>query len=265
MLDDQTLLTLCLNTTGKFEVGAAAYNRISGNFDGEGISVGILQWNAGQGSLQILLHDIGDRMGWAKMQTFFKSDIHAFANMQPEQAVEFAKDHYISNGGTDLAPSAKACWQAMLSQPESIAAQQDMAIKGTLTRAKTLVTTYVPAFADRSRPYAFFFDLVTQSGGMTKKINGVWQTIPAVPIEQAAAWTQALALAAVKDGRCYTDWTPILNNGDALSRFLMHYAFERASWSRPEYIWDGLSRRGSIACRTGHVHGAEVNLNDVVD
>ncbi len=42
---------LALNITGSFE-GGQGFQNLTGNFDGQGISMGLLQWNLGQGSLQ---------------------------------------------------------------------------------------------------------------------------------------------------------------------------------------------------------------------
>jgi len=54
----RTLDYRCLALTGSFETGAAipdCFAGLSGDFDGQGISFGVLQWNFGQGSLQPLL------------------------------------------------------------------------------------------------------------------------------------------------------------------------------------------------------------------
>lgn len=51
----------CLALTGAFETGSGVpdcFCGISGDFDGQGISFGVLQWNFGQGSLQPLLADM---------------------------------------------------------------------------------------------------------------------------------------------------------------------------------------------------------------
>lgn len=42
---------LALNVTGTFE-GVSGWENLTGNFDGQGVSMGLLQWNLGQGSLQ---------------------------------------------------------------------------------------------------------------------------------------------------------------------------------------------------------------------
>jgi hypothetical protein len=57
-IDYQPLDYRCLALTGSFETGAGipdCFAGVSGDFDGQGISFGVLQWNFGQGSLQPLL------------------------------------------------------------------------------------------------------------------------------------------------------------------------------------------------------------------
>lgn len=53
----------CLSLTGSFETGQGApdcFAGLSGDFDGQGMSFGVLQWNFGQGSLQPLLREMMD-------------------------------------------------------------------------------------------------------------------------------------------------------------------------------------------------------------
>jgi hypothetical protein len=62
--EDQPLAQRCLTLTGTFETSTAApdcYCGITGNFDKQGISFGVLQWNLGQGTLQPLLSEMIDK------------------------------------------------------------------------------------------------------------------------------------------------------------------------------------------------------------
>lgn len=57
-IDYKPLDYRCLALTGSFETGSRipdCFAGVSGDFDGQGISFGVLQWNFGQGSLQPLL------------------------------------------------------------------------------------------------------------------------------------------------------------------------------------------------------------------
>src|SRR5271156_5343134 len=113
MLADKDLLQLCVKVSGGFENGGGAnYDTVAGNFDGQGMSVGILQWNAGQGTLQILLQRIGASMGWDEAKSYFKSDIQQLSTLKTTDAIQFCLDHYISNGSTQVDPGAKTAWQA---------------------------------------------------------------------------------------------------------------------------------------------------------
>lgn len=259
MLNDKDLLELCLIVSGTFEDGTPEinYDALTGNFDGMGISVGVLQWNAGTGSLQTLLQNIGNRMGWDKAQTYFRSDIHHLAVLKPTEAVQFCLDHYIEEGSTKVAAPAAVAWKAFLNTPESIAAQVEMATNGVLGRAKVLVGQFCPAYVDRIRPYAFFFDLVTQSGGMQNKKGHVDPTT-------TPDYNLAVAFANTQNPKCAALWTPVVAV-DPLAQLLVHYAYQRSLLSNPLYVWDACSRRGTIACRAGIVHRAKIDLTGRLD
>ena len=259
MLDDNALLTTCLSVSGAFENGGgAAYDAITGNFDGQGISVGILQWCAGQGSLQQLLVKISESMGWDKMQTFFKSSIHQLATSNTKDAVQFCLDHYIQAGTQNVDPTAKAIWQKFLMQPESIDGQNALAEQTVLAHAKRLVTMYTSDYSDRVRPYAFFFDVCTQQGGMAVGHN-------VVPVVSGTPdVSDALAFAFAHDQKCATIWQTN-QAGDPLAQLLLHYGYARAMMAKPQYQWDACSRRGTIACRGGIVHQARIDLTSKID
>lgn len=63
-LAEQPLILRCLALTGAFETNSGYpdyFSAVAGDFDGQGISYGVLQWNFGQGSLQPLLGDLLER------------------------------------------------------------------------------------------------------------------------------------------------------------------------------------------------------------
>jgi hypothetical protein len=60
-LSDAPLVQRCLALTGTFETSTGfpdCYAGLSGDFDGQGISFGVAQWNIGQGTLQPLLAEM---------------------------------------------------------------------------------------------------------------------------------------------------------------------------------------------------------------
>jgi hypothetical protein len=259
-MDDKSLLELCLKISGSFESGAPDYTAVTGNFDGMGLSCGILQWCAGQGSLQNLVLHIGNSMGWDKTQSFFSSDIHHFAVLKPAEGIQWCVDHYITTNSTSVDPGAKARWVNFLGQPESVAVQVQLATNGVLYRAKTLAAKFCPDHADHSRTIAFFFDLVTQSGGMENQKGHV----DPLPSGSDPDISDAIALAQVHSPKCAAIWQTA-TAGDLEARNLLYYAYHRSLLSNPLYQWDATARRGSIGCRGGIVHGAVVDFTSFLD
>jgi hypothetical protein len=262
MLDDKSLLELCLKVSGGFESGTGpSYTSLTGNFDGMGMSAGILQWNAGQGTLQSLVAAIGNAMGWDKAKTFFSSDIQQFSTLKPADAIAWCLAHYIATGSKNLDPGAKARWVNFLSQPESIAAQVQIASNGVLGHAKREVAAYCPDYVNNNRPYAFFFDLVTQEGGMTVG----HQTVPAIPAGTLSVdVTDALSFAQANNPACHDLWANVTDS-DGEAALLLHYGYARAMLANPQFQWDTLSRRGSIACRVGIVHEGHIDFTAILD
>lgn len=71
---------LALNVTGTFE-GVAGWQNLTGNFDGQGISMGLLQQNLGQGSLQPIWLDMFIRYPESFLSFFNSSQISQIHSM----------------------------------------------------------------------------------------------------------------------------------------------------------------------------------------
>jgi hypothetical protein len=56
---NDTWLETALRLTGNFETNGDPFAQAAGDFDGQGISMGVLQWNLGQDTLQKLVKRAG--------------------------------------------------------------------------------------------------------------------------------------------------------------------------------------------------------------
>lgn len=72
------IVNIAKNISKQFEVGNS--NQIAGNFDGQGLSLGYLQWCIGQGTLQPMLNRM-DREYNAEMKSIFGSNYDSIHNM----------------------------------------------------------------------------------------------------------------------------------------------------------------------------------------
>ena len=253
-----TTLETCLGVSGSFEGGNGSprYTLLAGNADKQGISAGCLQWCAGQGTLQTLLDKT---LGGAPVADDAWAPVFAMRTMPMKQAVPYAVAQWVdpSSARQDLTPEATALWQGLLQTPQCIAAQQALA-GGILTKATAESARFLPESMEASqRALVFFFDLRVQQGGMSKRReDGTWVT-PEVIGTEAAAGSAVRAIQMAKAAgrtKVVAAWEEAIGR-DPLAKILLHYAYERAILARTEYQWDALSRRGTIACRQGQVHG----------
>lgn len=85
------IVNVAVNITKQFEVENS--NQIAGDFDGQGLSLGYLQWCIGQGTLQPLLSRM-DKQYNSEMRNIFKinySEIHDMIYYSPAKQLEWAK------------------------------------------------------------------------------------------------------------------------------------------------------------------------------
>jgi hypothetical protein len=258
MLSPQETLELCLQISGSFENGDPAYDAITGNFDGMGISVGILQWNAGAGSLSTLIRQAAQCSSAEAVNAFFSNgeDVASLARMGAAESLRFCIAAFLPDG-KNLSPQAVMDWQSFLQSDASVQAQLQLATNGVLAKANSLAEQFSRTM--NMRDISFFFDVATQSGGMSNSRGSV------VPLVEGApnTYEAAIQMAQIKSSKTAQYWTQTCQM-DEQARHLLHYAYQRALLSRPEYVWDALSRRGAIACRGGVVHGSWFDFTDLL-
>ena len=262
-------LETCLGISGSFEGGKGGprYTLLTGNADGCGLSAGALQWNPGTGSLQQLLK-----------RTFQALDgvpegyeaLAALSQMNSQDATRYVVANWIDTttpkgSKGPLTDEAKALWQGFLGLEECQEAQRALA-QIILDKALDEAEHFLPWLPEIDlRTAAFFFDLRVQQGGMTKRRgDGSLWSPEILDRPEDANYTQALDFASSR-GKTKTAgaWASACTQ-DPLAQVLLHYAFARAAMARTEYVWDALSRRGTIACRVGSVHGAWMDLTQIL-
>jgi hypothetical protein len=162
---DPLCQTLIDNATGKFEGRsslATMYTNVAGNFDNMGLSVGILQWNYGSGSLQPLLRLYISRYGAEKMDAYFDKlgKISPTATMGTAAAITESKKW---QDGITVKEAWRTAWKNLLGSQEFTDIQNE---KINTVWSKTLTVTQSWSLSS-IRAKAFFLDIVTQNGSMS--------------------------------------------------------------------------------------------------
>jgi putative peptidoglycan binding protein len=231
----QPLEYRCLALTGSFETGAAppdCFAGIAGDFDQQGLSFGVCQWNLGKGSLQPLFAGIDrDQNGLVRQ---------IFGTYYPEfQAMLAAgRDEQLVWAGTIQDQQSHRVvepWCGMLKTlgrtPEFQSVQMQSA--GALFNE---AMGLVQAYGLRSeRAAALMFDIKVQNGSIK-------------PVVEAQIRRDFAAL------------DPGLAGDDLEVARMRIVANRRAEASRPEYVEDVRARKLTIANGTGIVHGRSYDL-----
>jgi hypothetical protein len=229
------LSTRCLALTGSFETGQLApgcFATVTGNFDGQGMSFGALQWNLGQGTLQPLLQKLFARHPDVASRIFGD-------NLAPlQQAIGAGKDAAIRFAVSIQDPAKKAVvnpWRQMFTSLGLTPEFQAIEVEGAAAysqRGDRLCQEY-GLWSERGR--ALMFDISVQNGSIADS-------------------TKALILAD------FAKLPQSLSPGDAELGRMRSVANRRAEAANPKFVEDVRARKLCIAEGKGTVHGITYDL-----
>ncbi|HYP04878.1 MAG TPA: peptidoglycan-binding domain-containing protein, partial [Bryobacteraceae bacterium] len=216
----------CLALTASFETGSMppdCFCGVTGDFDGQGISFGALQWNLGQGTLQPLLAEMFEQHPALCRDIFHENFqvVTALGESNREEQIAFARS--IQNRANFRINEP---WKGMLKQlgrtPEFQTIQAEHAAK-IYGRALAMCKDFGLA---TDRGAALMFDICVQNG----------------------------SISAVVRAQIHADFASLPNPHDQVSRMRI-IANRRASAARPDFVNDVRTRKLVIAEGEGTVHG----------
>ena len=152
-----------LRITGHFEDSADPLGGVSGDFDGMGISLGVLQWNIGSGSLQPLVKKAG-RVAVLDAMPVFGTDLWTACNGSIPQGLQIVRAW---QHGQELQPKIKTELKSFAHSEAFVAQQVNAARK--VAEASWLAAVAWNTSANRGDPTVQelrFFDVMTQNGGL---------------------------------------------------------------------------------------------------
>lgn len=223
----------CLAMTGSFETGAPipeCFAGLSGDFDGQGLSFGALQWNIGQGSLQPLLVTMQEQAEAVVRKIFGDRYAEYAAMLKASQPEQLAWVRGLQAPGGRLAEPWAGYFKT-LGRTGEFQAIEVKAAKALFDKARLMAKTYG---VTSERAVALFFDIVVQNGSISKIV-------------------QAQILADIAR-------LPALKANEAEVARLRIIAIRRAEASNPQWIADVRARKLAIAEGVGVVHGRHVDL-----
>jgi len=236
-IHNEDLAGRCLALTGSFETGTGApdcFCGVSGDFDGQGISFGVLQWNFGQGSLQALLKEMISEHPDVAQQIF---GVHVGALQEALGASHEDLMNFARSVQHPVKHTVNEPWRgyarALGRTPEFQRIQVKYA-NGNFQQALALCRQF-ELWSERA--VALMFDIVTQNG-----------SIKSVTRAQIASDIQALPAG--------------LSDADREVRKLEIVANRRAEAANPRWVDDVRNRKLCIARGGGAVHGISYDIEE---
>jgi hypothetical protein len=237
-LKEKSLALRCLALTGSFETGQLAplcFAAVAGNFDGQGMSFGALQWNLGKGTLQPLLWQMFDDHKESCLRIFGDDFEPLKKAMTGGKEASIAWAVYMQTQRDSGTPWR--IWKEkfrLLGLTRELQAIQTRAAADYYAKAVRLCEEY-GLWTERGR--ALMFDIAVQNGGIPSSVKAIifedFETLDQRPAGES------FELARMR----------IIAN-------------RRAEAANPKWIEDVRKRKLCIAEGSGRVHGIEYDLEE---
>lgn len=166
----EDVINIAKNISKQFEVGNS--NQIAGNFDGQGLSLGYLQWCIGQDTLQPLFNRM-DREYNAEMRSIFGTNYDSIHNMildTKENQLEWAKS--INNLNNTIAEPWYSQFVNLCNNQNFINIESD-AVVYKVGQAMIICDKYN---LKTVRGFALAFDIAVQNGSINQEAAKIIDT-----------------------------------------------------------------------------------------
>ena len=234
-LQGRPLAERCLALTGSFETSCGfpeCFSGLAGNFDGEGISFGVLQWNLGQETLQPLLSEMlqAEPSTAAAIFQDHLSELEHMLQLPCDSQLKWALSIQNPNRAEIFEPW-KGFFEALGRTAPFQAIEMDHSER-LFSRALDLSQEYD---LTTERGVALLFDICVQNGGLGSETGArIREDYDSIAANQSPAEEQVARMQAI--------------------------ANRVAESSRPEFVEDVRTRKLTIANGTGSVHNVFYDL-----
>lgn len=240
---EKMLAYRCLALTGTFETNAPVpdcFAGLSGDFDGQGISFGVLQWNFGQGSLQPLLAEMNRRHPKLVRDLLHEEYplFTAFLKATREEQLGWARSIQDPIRHTLFEP-----WRGLLKTLGRMPEFQEIQVAAAdklYQSAKKLGKQY-GLWSERAA--ALMFDILVQNGSISSLVRA-----------QILRDFEKIDPGLMKEDGVLLDEETV-----EVARMTV-IANRRAEAANPRWIEDVRARKLCIAQGRGKVHGTEYDL-----
>jgi hypothetical protein len=227
----------CLALTGSFETNAPVpecFSGLSGDFDGQGISFGALQWNLGQGSLQPLLLEMDKKHSKVLKEIFDQHYPVLRAMLKEERGEQLAWARSIQDTRKHLIDEP---WRGLFKTLGRREEFQNIQVKYAEKLYRSALALCKGYGVRSERGVALMFDIKVQNGSISPLVKAqIDQDIAHLPGSLSRDEREVARLRII--------------------------ANRRAEAANPRWVEDVRIRKLTIANGEGTVHGRHYALED---
>lgn len=260
-------LEVLVKITGRFENSGDPYEGVSGDFDGQGISCGVLQWNIGQNSLQPLVKAVGKTVVLAQMPKL-GAEMWLACTSSLGDGLKIVRSW---QSKTVLNASARKELKSLMGSTP-MKSQQDLTIREVAKDAEKLADKWAAdrgAGARTMQELAWFFDIATQNKSMKglafKDVESFKSAAGKGKADDLVCdWLAATTSKYAGKEDCHKNaalWRDKVSGG---SLDLLVLGYLRSQKSTLQWRGDVLNRKGALAVRTGWVHKTKFDFTDII-
>ncbi len=253
--------------TGHFEDASDPWAAVSGADDGEGISLGVLQWNIGQGTLQPLVAGM-DRAAVLAAMPQYGAELWEASTAPIPRGLELVRSW---QQGRSLLPAVQQELKTLARTPAFID-RQLAAASVIADRAWAGAVDWAQASRNAApslREFCWMFDIITQNGGLksvtpesTKRLINSHGPEALGPLVLDWLSARDSSESGYQDAR--RNATLWRNGLGPPKMMLMAASYLRAGLARRQFRADVLNRKGTIVMGAGWLHGAHVDLGALI-
>jgi len=247
-----------------------AYGKVTPNFDGNGISVGLLQWNIGMGSLQSLVKQVGKNTVLETMPKFGEEFWKA-CNIKKADGLKIVNSWQINDSVVKDEQLKELV--SFLNAPNVKEAQYNEALKQgrvAYTTAAKWAKELRQSDSVTFKEFVYFLDLYTFNDGLkglwVKDVNN-FTASNAAPKDTILTWlnTRGGDLFGLKDAKDNVkEWGKMTIASPELELFILGYLRALISnGTHGRFKADVLNRRGTICLGKGTVHRDHYNFEKI--
>ena len=225
----------CLALSGAFETSTGfpdCFCGLTGDFDGMGMSYGVIQWNIGQGTLQPLFSDMLSAHADI-MASIFHDNLDALHNMLSSPLE--AQLEWVRSIQDPVRHAIFEPWKGLFLALARTQEFQDIQVAHAQIKQQQATELCQRFGVTTERAFALMFDICVQNG----------------------------SISSDTEAQIRTDFAAIPANADPMDAEvarLQSIANRRAEAAKPAYVEDVRARKLAIANGAGTVHGVPYNL-----